>query len=36
MPINSPAASNLDPKANNGGIERIEYSIAKYVDPQTM
>jgi hypothetical protein len=28
-PINIPAARNLDPIANNGGIERIAYSIAK-------
>ena len=35
-PIKRPAARNRDPIANNGGIERIAYSIAKYVDPQTM
>ena len=29
-------AKKRDPIANKGGIERMEYSIARYVEPQTM
>lgn len=36
IPNKQLAAKKRDPMANKGGIERMEYSIARYVEPQTM